>query len=61
MTNGLILLEPQHDKTNKMTCAPSEDLDQSESSLGAQVILLVLSCCDSFARTDEFTRCKRVN
>ena len=20
--------EPQHDKSNKMTCAPSEDLDQ---------------------------------
>ena len=28
----LILYEPQHDKTNKMTCAPSED---SESSLCA--------------------------
>ena len=28
----LILYEPQHDKTNKMTCAPSED---SESSLRA--------------------------
>ena len=23
------LEEPQHDKTNKMTCAPSEDSDQS--------------------------------
>ena len=22
------LFEPQHDKTNKMTCAPSEDTDQ---------------------------------
>ena len=66
--------EPQHNKTNKMTCASSEDSDQhghppslirafavrmkkhwvlsyplsalrrSESSLGAQIILLVLSC-----------------
>ena len=24
--------EPQHDKTNKMTCAPSEDSDQPEHS-----------------------------
>ena len=24
----LLYFEPQHDKTNKMTCAPSEDLDQ---------------------------------
>ena len=80
--------EPSHDKTNKMTYAPSEDWsawasiqsDQSlrcpheealgpwlpiecqaktlirlrscagwsESSLGTQVILLVLSCCGSF-------------
>ena len=22
------IIEPQHDKTNKMTCAPSEDSDQ---------------------------------
>ena len=27
--------EPEHDKTNKMTCAPSKDSDQSESSLSA--------------------------
>ena len=75
--------EPQHDKTNRMTCAPSEVSDQpghplslirvfagrmkkacirnyqlsaqrrlihpgwTEASLGAQVILLVLSCCGS--------------
>ena len=73
--------EPLHDKTNEMTCAPSEDAPSlikvftvhmkkgwvlsyplsakgrliklggcpgwSESSLGAQVILLVLSCCGS--------------
>ena len=81
---NLNLCEPSHDKTNKITSAPSKDLDQpghptslirvlavcsigsqgpkvstcgqqtlitlggcsgrSESSLGAQVILLVLSC-----------------
>ena len=88
------LLEPQHDKTNKMTCAPSEDSDQSghppslirvftvrmkkswvfsyplsaqwrlirlggcpdwsESSLGAQVILLVLSWCDTFFLLSQY-------
>ena len=59
--------ELQHDKTNKLTCAPSEDSDQpgqgffmrtakaliircgcpawSETLLGTQVILLVLSRC----------------
>ena len=26
--NGSLQYEPQHDKTNKMTCAPSEDSDQ---------------------------------
>ena len=29
MAYGLhVLLEPQQDKTNKMTCVPSEDSDQ---------------------------------
>ena len=56
-------LEPKPDKTNKMTCAPSEDLDHprrppslihsrclgwSESSLSAHLILLVLSWGGSF-------------
>ena len=84
----ITLYEPQHDKTNKMTCAPREDSDQprhppslirvfavcmkkpsvlsyplgaqqrlwslggcpgwSKSSLGAQAILLVLSCSCSY-------------
>ena len=47
--------KPKHDKTNKVACAPSADSDQpgmpspgwSESPLGAQFILLVLSCCCS--------------
>ena len=41
--------EPPHDKTNKLTHAPREDSDaQSDQSLlGAQAILLVLSCCCS--------------
>ena len=88
------LFEPQHDKTNKMTCVPSEDSDQpghppslirvfavsmkkpwvrsfpfstqrlggcqgwSESSLGAQVILLVLSCCGSLSFTVSIIRFK---
>ena len=26
----VVLTEPQHDKANKMTCAPSEDSDQPE-------------------------------
>ena len=83
-------LEQQHDKSNKMTCAPSKDSNQpghppslislrcpheealgpklprkrtaktlfrlgrclgwSESLLGAQVILFVLTCCSSKAR-----------
>ena len=37
------IIEPPHDKTNRVACAPSEDSDQpghplrlSESSLGAQ-------------------------
>ena len=30
----LIKFEPQHDKTNKMTCAPSEDSDQPGHSPG---------------------------
>ena len=86
-TSGVILFEPEHKKTNKMTCVPSKDLDQpghlpslirvfivhlklgpwatlkalhkdsdqmcwcprwSESSLGAQVTLLVLSYSSSF-------------
>ena len=34
--NG-ILIELHHDKTNKMTCMPSEDSDQPESSVGIQV------------------------
>ena len=68
-----IVNEPEHGKTSKISCVPSEDSDQpghphentlshclsikrtaktdrtggSESSLGAQVILLVLSCCGS--------------
>ena len=71
-----VLCEPQHDKSNKMTCAPSEDSDQpghpptvwsesslcifwvakdpmilladsEDSSLGAQLILLVLPCSGS--------------
>ena len=90
LVTGYLPFEPQHDKTNKMTCAqqrlrsawasiqsdqrlrcpPGEGLDPSlptertaktlirlggcpgwsESSLGAQVILLVLSCCCSFGR-----------
>ena len=28
--------EPQHDKTNKMACAPSEDSDQSAPTWSAQ-------------------------
>ena len=87
-----IIYEPAHDKTNKMTCVPSKDSDQSghplslislrcphedslgpwlslectvkklirlggcpdwsESSLGGQAILLVLSCCSSYLKTD---------
>ena len=31
------VFEPQHDKTNKMACAPSEDSDQPGHT-GAQVI-----------------------
>ena len=31
-TNQNIINEPQHDKTNKMTCAPSEDSDQPDQS-----------------------------
>ena len=34
--------EPQHDKTNKMVCVPSKD------TLGAQIILLVLSWGGTF-------------
>ena len=88
--------ETAHDKTNKMTCAPSEDSDQhghlpslirvfavrmkkhwvlsypksaqwrlircpvwSESSLGPQVILLVLSCGGSFV-AKHITVCQSV-
>ena len=36
-----ILNEPQHDKTNKMTCAPSEDSDQLEQPLGWSRIFIV--------------------
>ena len=28
VTNYIITIEPPHDKTNKMACAPSEDSDQ---------------------------------
>ena len=43
--------EPLHDKTNKMTVRPAKtqfSLGLSESSLGAQAILLVLSWGGSF-------------
>ena len=41
--------EPLHDKTYKMTCAPSEHSDQPDpSSLGAHAVLLVLSRGGSF-------------
>ena len=29
-----LIFEPEHDKTNKMTCAPSEDSDQHKEALG---------------------------
>ena len=88
LLNCMSIFEPQHVKTNKITCAPSKDSDQPghlpslvslrrlheetlvpwpylehtaknliwlggcpgwyESSLGAHIILLVLSCCGSF-------------
>ena len=30
----IVVTEPPHDKINKMACAPSEDSDQPEESLG---------------------------
>ena len=27
--NSILIIEPNYDKTNKMTCAPSEDSDQA--------------------------------
>ena len=32
-TNDLFLVEPPHDKNNKMACAPSEDSDQPDQSV----------------------------
>ena len=46
--------EPQHDKINKMTDAPSADSDQPGHSLGAKVILLVLSCAGSYHKLSHF-------
>ena len=44
----MFLFEPEHVKTNKMTCAPGEDSDQKPILIcvfvGHTVILLVLSC-----------------
>ena len=67
----IMTFRPAHDKTNRLTWAPNEDLilsyplsakqrlrlgecpGWSESLLGAQVILLVLLCCSSFAIAKE--------
>ena len=49
------IIEPQHDKTNKVACAPSKDADQTGRMprliwvfAGRTLILLVLSCRGSY-------------
>ena len=54
-TTFIKTFEPPHDKTNTMSCAPSEDSDQPGHSpslirvfADAHVIMLILSCGGSF-------------
>ena len=48
----LMLFEPSHDKTNKMTCAPSEDSDQPGHP-HSLIRVFAVGSKDSFLQTDS--------